>query len=151
MVAAYRRGKNLCDMLVHSKLGPVNGKSKERTRGTLVRGGRSGVYKMNQAIPLNRKNCVYLIRCSLCGKKYVGETKNSILTRMWGHRHGVRKGTSWKGHIVPHFKRYEIQNLKVCGLEHNPEWNKKDRLRTERFWIEWLGTWFPKGLNMRIG
>lgn len=148
MMVAYRRGKNLGNMLVHSKLGPASRGCKGRVRVTLVREGRSGVYKVKQDIPLNRKNCVYLIRCSLCGKRYVGETKNTILTRMWGHRHAVRRGTA---HIVPHFRRHSIQSLKICGLEHNPEWSKRDRLRRERHWIERLGTWFPKGLNVRMG
>jgi len=43
-------------------------------------------YRTGQVIPLNQKDFVYLIKCSLCRKRYVGETGNSILTRMWGHK-----------------------------------------------------------------
>lgn len=78
-----------------------------------------------------------------------GETDNSILTRMWGHRSTVKKGTGRKGHLVPNFQRHGIQNLKICGLEHNPEWDKKERWKRERYWIRKLDTGFPKGLNIR--
>lgn len=160
VVAAYKKGRNLYDRLVHSQLGPASGKGKKKTLDTLkkggrsglrVRGGQSGVYKLTQAIPLNRRNCIYLIRCAWCGKRYVGETRNLILTRMWGHWHGVRKGTLRKGNLVPHFRRHGIQNLQVSGLEHNPEWGVKDRRRREKFWINRLDTWFPRGLNIRMG
>jgi len=70
--------------------------------------------------------------------RYVAETKNSILTRMWSHRSTVRKGTQWKGHLGSHFRRQGLKNLKIFGLEHNPGWPNKDRLCRERFCIRKL-------------
>lgn len=58
-------------------------------------------------------------------------------------------GEGQKGHLVTHFQRHGIQNLKVCGLEHDPGWGKRDRLKREWYLINKLDTWFPKGLNMR--
>lgn len=44
----------------------------------------------------------------------------------------MKKGTQRKGHLVPHFQRHGIQNLKICGLEHNPEWGKRNRLKGDQ-------------------
>lgn len=49
MMAAYKMGRNFQDMLVHSKLGPVNKR--------MVRGEQFGVYRITKVIPLNMKNC----------------------------------------------------------------------------------------------
>jgi len=116
MVAAYKRGRDLRDILVHSRLGPTNNRILEKTQDILVRGRQRGVYRIARNIPLNRKNCVYLIKCSLCRKRYTVQTKNSILTRMWAYRYTIRKGTGRKGHIVPHFGSHDLQNLKIFGL-----------------------------------
>jgi len=63
MVAAYKRGKNLEDFLVHSKMGPITGISPSKTQATFVRGRKRTVHRFTQAIPLNQKNCV----CEICG------------------------------------------------------------------------------------
>lgn len=149
MVTAFKKGKNLQDLLVHSKLRPAGQTAGTKSGEILLRGKHRAVYRIPRNIALNQKNCIYLIKCSWCGKRYVGETGNSILTRMWGHRHTVKKGTQRKGHVVPHFQRHGVGNMKVCGLEHNSTWNKRDRMKRESYWIRKLDTWFPKGLNMK--
>lgn len=151
MVAAFSRGRNLGDLLVHSKLKYTTAGTTNRTTETFVRGLRRSVIRIDRPVSLNTQNCIYLIFCASCGRRYVGETKNSIRTRMCGHRASIRKGQKGKGHIVPHFLRHGIHNLRVRGLEHGINWTKGDRLRRERFWIRRLGTAFPRGLNVKIG
>ena len=133
MLAAYKRGKNLKDMLVHGRLSLANQGPLKKRMNLLVRGKGRKMIRIKQAIPLKQTNCVYLICCLHCGLRYVGETGNSILTRMWGHRSAIKKGTGQEGHLVPHFRRHGVQNVKICGLEHNPDWDKKKRRERERF------------------
>lgn len=150
MVVAYRRGRNLKDYLVHSRLSKPNEKKRKRTVKKYVRGANGRVFELPQIVPLNRPNCIYLISCKKCGKRYVGETKNTILVRMAAHRYTIRKGVTGKGHIVPHFVGHGVENIRVRGLEHNPNWGRANRWAKERQWIKKLGTLFPRGLNERI-
>lgn len=53
VIAAYKREKNLQDMLVQSKMNPANKPSK--THNTLIRGAHRTVHRITQGIPLNRK------------------------------------------------------------------------------------------------
>lgn len=136
VVAAYKRGRNLWDTLVHSKMIPINKLAPSKTHDTLVRGANRTVHRIPRSITLNQKNWIYLIRCAWCGKRYVGQTKNSMLMRMWGHRYAVRKGIQGGGHFVPHFQRHGVQSIKISGLEHDPNLDRWERLRRERFWIK---------------
>lgn len=43
MAPAFKKGKNLKDILVHSRLGPVNQRKPVRTQETIVRGTGRGV------------------------------------------------------------------------------------------------------------
>lgn len=77
--------RNLQDMLVHSKLGLTNKSNNIKTQDTMVRGDGQECIKLLRPF-LSIGKIVYLIKCSLCRKRYVEETGNSILTRMWGHK-----------------------------------------------------------------
>ncbi|MGL5102271.1 MAG: GIY-YIG nuclease family protein [Plesiomonas sp.] len=148
---AYERGKNLRDLLVHSKLQPLRDKNKTKERlPASLRTRQRGVFcRIPRNVPLNRSNCVYLITCRKCGMRYVGETSTSINTRMNSHRYNVRTNKKIKGHVTSHFFRHGVQNMRVTGLEHGAHWNKRDRLKKEWAWIKKLGTQFPRGLNIR--
>lgn len=63
---------------------------------------------------------------------------------MVAHRYTIRKGTTGKGHIVSHFMRHGVENIRVRGLEHNPNWGTTNRWAKERQWIKRLGTVFPR-------
>ncbi|MGL5598702.1 MAG: GIY-YIG nuclease family protein [Aeromonas sp.] len=151
MLVAFKRNRNLQDLLVHSKMRKRRpGRQWEAQRGRYLRAeGRGVSCRLPRRVPRNVKNCIYLIRCQKCRKGYVGETKNDINTRFKAHRYNVRVEVRRKGHITSHFGRHGECNMRVTGLEHNPNWGKRDRLRRERMWIKRLGTQFPKGLNLR--
>lgn len=55
----------------------------------------------------------------MCGKRYLGETKNSILMRMSAHRYALRKGLQDKVHNGPNFGKHQ-----GVRLEHDPNWEK---------------------------
>lgn len=99
-------------------------------------------------VSLSSRNCIYLITCKKCGKRYVGETSTSIYTRINAHRYNIRTQKKVKGHVTSHFVKHGVQN-RVTGLEHGASWTKRDRLKREWAWIRRLGTQFPRGLNIR--
>ena len=47
-------------------------------------------HKIRGHITCTTSNIIYLISCRICGIQYVGETKNSIKKRFYGHRSTVK-------------------------------------------------------------
>lgn len=149
--SAYKRNRNLGDLLVHSRL-PKEGMRKRSRMGPRVikAWGKPKAFFLPN-ISLNTKNCVYGIRCAKCGKQYVGQTKNSIRMRMYQHRYTIRRGVvvGSRRTLQDHFRRHGLQSLRVMGLEHNPRWTLRQRLFKEFLWIRRLETRVPNGLNIR--
>lgn len=54
----------------------------------------------------------------------------------------IRRGETDKGHIVSHFMKHGLENIRVRGLEHNLNWGRIDRWVKEKQWIKRLGTIF---------
>lgn len=92
------------------------------------------------------KNCAYLIFCQECGKQYVSETKNSLLTRFTQHSY-----IFWKNNthifIVQHFILHHWSNLRATVLETILWWSMPQRRSAEKIWIQKLGTTHPGGLK----
>lgn len=88
------------DMLVYSKLGPQNQRIPCKVYGRTVRREKGEKGRITQVIILNRRNCVHLIFCAQCGKRYVGETKKLNTTRMSMYEimHGEIRGTWERAH-----------------------------------------------------
>lgn len=92
-IAALRRGKNLCDLLVRATV-PLLGRC---DRGfynhcAWVKNWVTGnVYRTQLGTSITPKNCVHLITCDICGFQYVDETGNSIRTRFYAHKHIIIK------------------------------------------------------------
>lgn len=153
LLPAYKRNTNLRDVLVSSRLPRER---KQRHTGhkhhiIKVWGHQEAFFLPN--IPLNTQNCVYAITCLKCRKQYVGQTKNSIRTRLHHHRYTIRSQLQdiRRRTLIDHFHRHGVQNLFIQGLEHNPTWSDKQRRHKEFCWIQKLKTKFPNGLNEREG
>lgn len=148
VVSAYRRHPNLKDLLVQTKLYPPNSvpHSPGRFR-TATNPTTKTTYTTQRNITLRCHNCVYMIRCKKCRILYIGETRNSLSTRLSQHRYNVRSQKKSSTHLVQHFTRHGVHNIHLEGLEHNPNWSTPQRRRAEALWIAKLGTRFPHGLN----
>lgn len=96
---------------------------------------------------LRHTNCVYLIKCTQCGILYVGETRNTLKSRLSHHMYNFRQGIKAATHLVNNFTLHGLQNLYLRGIRHNPNWTTMDRQKEERNWIRKLGTLHPGGLN----
>ena len=159
---AYKRDKNLKDILVHHKhnkqfypekqgsfkcqnnckLCEIMIESKEfKSKDNIS-------YKINQEINCHTKNVIYGITCDKCEQiVYVGETKTELYTRIQNHLSTVRHN---KDEPVPnHFNTegHTIDNFKMIGIEKIKQDNTDMRRIRESFWIKKLKTTIPEGLN----
>ncbi|KAL2102106.1 hypothetical protein ACEWY4_001274 [Coilia grayii] len=153
IISAYRRNKNLKDFLVSSRMREKKNKTVgvqvEPRNKRLVTCSASREGYLIPEVPLNQSNCVYLISCHKCKKQYVGQTKNTIRARLHTHSYNIRTHKKRDTHLVSHFLRHGLENLRIRGQDHDPKWTLGQRLRKEREWIKKLGTEFPLGLNER--
>lgn len=156
VISAYRRNKNLRDYLVRAKLPPIQPKRKTNILSdTLVKLEyvqnriNKTIYKISQIFTPQTCNCVYIIFCSRCERQYIGETKNSISTRMTQHRYNIRHKKEVHTLLVKHFISHGWQSLRVAGIQSNSGWTDGQRKKRERQWIHRLNTREPWGLNMK--
>ncbi|XP_072358166.1 uncharacterized protein [Scyliorhinus torazame] len=156
IVTAYKRNKNLKDLLVKTKLPLEEKYNCGRTNCTsckffkitsTIHNSRSGkVATIKQKITCQHKNLVYVIRCKRCDILYIGETGNTLRTRLTGHCSEIRTHKRHKL-INIHFMEHGLDALQIIGLEANSKWSTPRRKRRERHWIINLGTKSPNGLN----
>ena len=155
VISAYRRNKNLKDLLVRAKLKPIRTPRTKPTPQyfhnlTYIRNKLDKtIFKVPQRFSPRSSNCVYVIFCQKCGKQYIGETKNEISTRMIQHRYNIRNKKELHTPLVRHFTLHGLAAVRVAGLQSNPSWTDLERKKKERKWIYLLNTKEPLGLNER--
>lgn len=150
VVSAYRRNPNLKDLLVRSKLSKGKHQKKKRPYTSFLRNPTTKqTFHLPKSIPYSTRNCVYAIKCKLCGKIYVGETSNTLASRLHSHTYAIRTGTN-RTHLGKHFRRHGLQHLLFKPLQHQATWTTKERQKTERIWIQRLSSLHPTGLNTRF-
>ena len=95
-------------------------------------------------------NCIYSLTCHCCGKKYIGESSQTVNLRMRGHESHIKYYQKHPNNpVAQHFgintltpKEY---NLEILDQEQDK--NKRNRL--EESWIFLLNTLTPNGLNTK--
>lgn len=153
VVSAYKKNKNLKDLLVRAKLESSQESYKEMeqfcpykyVKNTITK----KIFKITQIITPQTVNVVYLCFCSKCNIKYVGETRNSMRKRMWQHKYNIINKKEINTPLVNHFILHGFQSLKIMGLQSNIIWTTKERKAVERRWMYLLGTIEPDGLNIK--
>ena len=93
-----------------------------------------------------------MLKCP-CGKAYVGKTSRALKTRIAEHRSTIRNGDE-KSPVALHFKQahHNVSSLRYLGIEkvHLPRRGgdiDNLLLRREVWWIHYLKTMAPIGLN----
>jgi len=158
---SLRRGRNIKDILVHTKLSPS-----EELGGTFPCNrprcltcphtcrettivGVDGMWRITESSSCTTKNVVYCITCTLCGKLYVGETKRMLAERIREHLRDIKKNSrtspvaqhfNTRGHSIEDFS---VNVLRKCTNDH-------DRKAWEMRLISKLGTLDPKGINIDL-
>ena len=153
IISAYKRNKNLQDLLVHATLKDTNVKTRETrcdahfTSLPFVRNEHTdqeapvwGVFSLESS------NIVYMIRCNLCNKVYVGQTKNKLKDRLKQHLYHINRGST-ETELYAHFQGHDVIHLKILGLETKITWTTAQRFSREKYWIYRLDSCIPNGLN----
>ena len=163
---SYRSGRSLKGHLVRSKLYPMErlvGCSGCRGNNCAIcklvkKGGEfessitKSVYKINHKFNCNSKCVVYLLRCKVCNKQYVGQTSDKFRKR-WNNYVTCQRNAS-NGGSPPQLSFH----LHFLGPDHNglvndieisfiDKTDPSDPLKREKYWIDILETMSPKGLN----
>lgn len=153
IIAAFRRNRNLGDVLVKAKVPPLS-QPKSRDHGQFFQHQKWIKSFSNKEVFLSQckgtprsKNCVYLITCKKCGLQYVGETGNTLLTRFTQHRYNISKRKNTHTYLVRHFLSHGWESVKATVIQSNPRWSVQQRRRAEKVWIARLNTMYPRGLN----
>ena len=94
-------------------------------------------------------DAVYMIECRACGIQYVGQTSDSILTRLRQHLRDIRMNDEYKA-VSVHFNSegHSPNDVIILGLDTATDLNA--RLRLEEAWIHVMNTIQPRGLNQRF-
>lgn len=155
IISAYRRNQNLKDWLVRAKMPSYDWKKPLRYQGLftnlkyVINKSNGMIFRIQQRFSLRSSNMVYLIFCTKCHLKYVGETKNHLFTRLSHHLSNIRNKKEKDTLLVKHFMEHGVNSLRIAGMEGNSSWTDRDRKRRERFWIFSVGTRGPGGLNLK--
>ena len=171
-ILAYRRPRNLRDLLVRAEVRPLSDTNPTTHQGTFtcdsnrcvvckehIKEGDSFISNSNNSshrirsnITCTTSNVVYLISCRVCGVQYVGETKNALKRRFYGHRSTVNtvKLDTPVGH---HFNlpNHSISDMILQGIESLGNRSDTVRASREKFWMKRLRTIQPHGLNIQEG
>lgn len=153
LISAYRRHKNLKDILVRAQITSLQESQPKLEEFCSLKYIENKItktiFKIDQKFTPHTKNCIYLIFCTKCNKQYIGETKNTIMTRLWQHRYNIRNKKETNTPLVRHFISHGLEALRVAVIHNNSSWTDKDRKAFERRWIYWLRTKEPFGLNLK--
>ena len=167
-IVAYRRDRNLGDLLVHGKtnkaLNAHNTSDKDSTRckkpcvvcNMFERGIHStkpGVLDIRTSRRIQKCrswNVVYGITCTVCQKiVYVGETSRTVKERLKEHDAHVRHGRNKP--VADHFgsSGHTAENMGVTVLEVIRDSSKYYLQVRELEWIELLETEVPNGVTKK--
>ena len=155
-IASYKRNPNLKNLLVRSKLAPLEDPGPPKApetrffrRPVFARGGDTRTTTNPRRTSLDTRNCVYLLRCRHCGQGYVGETGGTLRARLYQHLWNISSNRHLHTTLIKHFRKHGQEQLKATVLEHNRSWNVRRRRKREYSWIQFLGTQEPGGFNQR--
>ena len=158
-MVAYRRDRNLKDILVRSRLKrgePQNAGTKNCnkrrcltcnhiTNDLLVVGPR-GTYRVTHQFTCESKELIYCINCKKCGQLYVGETCRMLKERFREHRRNVLNGRR-DNEVATHFNDngHSVEDMGVMGIKYQAG-NFRRKLEEQRI-IGKLGCMLGGGMN----
>ena len=167
---AYKRQRNLKDILIQAKVPETQRNPKRTLKGMnkchkvycnicpFVKERKSfkmntkQIWNINKHVNCNSQNVVYMIECDKegCTEKYIGETKRSLRSRFADHR-GYVKGKQTEKATGMHFNLpgHSVTNMKVSIIEqvkYNSDLYRKER---EDFYIRRFNT-YNEGLNRKV-
>ena len=164
-IIAYRRQRNLKDILIKSKVPPQISRYPHRevkgmtkcgkmctacpfiTTGSEVKIDKENTWKITKKLSCDTYNCIYLISCDKCGKRYVGETGRIVKHRLAEHRGYVNNQVSSVS-TGEHFNLpgHSLANVKITILEQVKKNDIMYRKEREKYFINKFNSYY-EGLN----
>ena len=166
-LTAYRKQKNLKDLLIKSKVAPAPKKYPERKVAGMAKCGKpcpacpyintqkevkideKSSWKIMKKYTCETFNCIYLIECQKenCQSRYIGQTGRQFKYRLADHR-GYIKNEVLDQPLGAHFNLpgHCQANMKATILEQVKYNNEAYRKEREKFLINKFNT-FYSGLN----
>uniref|UniRef100_A0A1A8PCG2 Helix-turn-helix domain-containing protein n=1 Tax=Nothobranchius pienaari TaxID=704102 RepID=A0A1A8PCG2_9TELE len=143
VISAYMKNPNLKGILVKAKL---NSKTTPSHNQPVIKGYKSKTgFCTQKGLNHTSRNCVYCIQCKKCNQ-HVGETGNTLRTRLYGHIHNIRHARGPETALVRHFRAHGLTNLTISPLESRVGWSTGQRRHAEQQWIKRLNCHVPKVL-----
>jgi hypothetical protein len=161
-MVAYRRPKNLKDLLVHSRLTMTNLPPGMFRCGAprcqiCIHVDTTSQFKNNRTNQLFRtqghitcatKFVIYLIKCTKCQKQYVGQTTQTLRARAMQHRNDVNNKEPYRP-VAVHFNQddHHLGYFSIMGICPAPR-SVNHTLAMESAWIRLLESMQPWGINL---
>ena len=104
-------------------------------------------WKITKRVNCDTKNIVYMISCSECKERYIGETRRSLKDRLSDHR-GYINNQKLNYITRQHFNQpgHSLSKLKITIIEKQKSEDDSYRKERERYFINKFNT-FYKGMN----
>ena len=159
---AYRRDRNLNDILVHGKHNRIFKTREDSGRcpnenctlcPIMIRGEEASELRTKPVDPRNNcktTNVVYGLYCELCKKVvYVGETERTTGERVKEHLADIKHKREKAVAIHFNAEEHTLKDLKFLILERCTTNSCYYRRARENFWIDHLNTLTPHGINQK--
>ena len=167
-MTAYKRQRNIKDNIIRAKVAPPPSERPLRDKcgmkkcgqqctacpyideGKFVKVNGESQWKINKRVNCESRNLIYMIECSKCKDRYIGETKRSLKERLSDHRGYVTKG-NLETATGRHFNKpgHDLSNLKIVIIEKQKTEDDNYRKEREKYFINKFNT-FYKGLNRQV-
>ena len=165
-IIAFRRPRNLCDLLVCAAISPNTSNPPDNfhcearrcktcpilvTTDTLPAVWLDERFKLKLRASCKTSNVIYLIQCRRCGLQYVGETGQPLHSRMNSHRFNISHGRIDESPVAAHFTSEGHTETDLSVMIIDRCWKEDTILRKirESRWIRTLETSWPSGMNQR--
>ena len=138
----YSRSPNLKDILIKGTL-----EDKQLLRGTWpcektrcktcdhIQSGNKIIkehetYDIRGSFTFQSRNVVYLLKCSICNKKYIGETEQTLNGRCRGHESNMRSNND--NIVSKHYKEYNHTSEHYVVTVIDREIRLQQKIKTRR-------------------
>ena len=145
-MAAYRRDRNLANILVHGKLK----RDMPRQRPACKADCRVCAVQVGPDSMCSERDVIYGLICTECGKVvYVGETGRQLKERVEEHLRDIRLNKDKAVATLFNSSTHSIHNVQVSVLEKVHGQSKALCLIRKNEWINRLNTKIHSGLNSK--
>ena len=168
-LTAFKRQKNIKDSIIRAKVAmEPNMRPKRKNpgmkkcgnwctacpyikEGTSIKIDNKKTWKVNKNVNCSTNNIVYLIECTKCSERYIGESERSLKSRLADHR-GYVNNMHIDTATGAHFNTpgHSLSHLSITIIEKQKNTSELYRKEREKYFINKFNT-FYRGMNKQKG